>query len=242
MATIETRDEARNARLSTDLPARPSEAPGEMASRRPADRLAGMVAGGSSAEAVGGAAAIVLGILGLAEVYPLYMLPIGVIVLGVAILLEGGSLLTRYKKLLRSASPTTEFGGGMRLEMLGGIAGIVLGILSLLGIVPLVLCAVAAIVFGGTLLLTGSAHARLNELEGHYHGWDESTQAMAREATQTGSGLQVIVGVGAIVLGILALLGIATQILCLISLLAVGGMVLLSGAALSTKIFGSFRT
>lgn len=224
-ATMETRDDTRDARMTTGLPTRPGE------------KIAEVAAGGSIAEVLAGAAGIVLGILGLAGVYPAYLLPIGIIVLGAALLFEGASIVNRYRRVIRLASVTgSDANGGMRIEMLGGIAAIVLGILALIQIAPLVLSSVAAIVFGGAILLGSSAMGRLSHLEGQYRGWDDATQEMARDTAQAASGLQVLVGIGTIVLGILAVIGIATEILCLVTLLCVGGAVVLSAAALGTRM------
>lgn len=225
-ATMETRDDTRDARMTTGLPTRPGE------------KIAEVAAGGSIAEVLAGAAGIVLGILGLAGVYPAYLLPIGIIVLGAALLFEGASIVNRYRRVIRlaSAAGSDANAGGMRIEMLGGIAAIVLGILALIQIAPLVLSSVAAIVFGGAILLGSSAMGRLSHLEGQYRGWDDATQEMARDTAQAASGLQVLVGIGTIVLGILAVIGIATEILCLVTLLCVGGAVVLSAAALGTRM------
>ena len=51
-----------------------------------------------------------------------------------------------------SGSGRTCMGGGFTAEFVGGAAGIVLGILALVGIAPEILCSVAVLVFGGTLL------------------------------------------------------------------------------------------
>jgi len=90
------------------------------------------VIGGSSAEEITGAAAVVLSILGLAHIAPTSMCAIAAIALGAALLLDGA-------------------------EVLVGLAAVVLGILALLGIAPVTLVLVAMLALGASVLLTGSA-------------------------------------------------------------------------------------
>ena len=53
---------------------------------------------------------------------------------------------------------------GLTAEFLAGIAGIVLGLLALLRIVPMTLLLVAVITYGGTLMLTSGESLWLNSL------------------------------------------------------------------------------
>jgi hypothetical protein len=62
--------------------------------------------------------------------------------------------------------------------------------------------------------------------------------ALAREAVGAASSLQVLFGLGAVVLGILALLHIHWAILTLVGLLAVSVSMVLSGAAVSGRFWG----
>jgi hypothetical protein len=212
------------------------------------ERTVEIVGVGSIAEALGAAAAIVLAILGLAGALPFYMMTIGTIVLGAAILFEGGAIASRYSKLLsetaeagETRTASYELGGGMSAEALAGIAGLALGILALLGIVPLTLSAVAMILFGAGLLFGSAAITRLNSLtmETAYAG--ETTRRVVREAVSASAGGQVLIGIGAIVLGILALLGMDPLTLTLVALLGVGISVLFSGTALGARMLGIVR-
>jgi hypothetical protein len=203
------------------------------------------VGSGSTAEIIGGIAAIVLTILGLANVAPGFMLPIATIAVGAAMLFEGGSVAAEYSKVVSEASEgtfqTTEIGGGMTADMLAGIAGIVLGILALLGLDAAVLSASAVIVFGTALSLSSGMTSRLNDLKVESSGAQATAQRVAHEAVSAAAGTQVMVGLAAIVLGILSLVGIAPMILTLVALLAVGASVLLSGSALGGRLLTIFR-
>jgi hypothetical protein len=54
-------------------------------------------------------------------------------------------------------------------------------------------------------------------------------------------GTQVLVGLAAGVLGILALIGIAPTVLVLVGLLAIGASLILSGSAVGTRLISMFR-
>lgn len=202
-----------------------------------------IVTGGSLTEALGGGGAVLLAILGLADVQPAYMASIATIAIGVALLAQGGAAAARWSSLLEEQpgawSSRAELGGGLSGELFGGGVGVVLGVLALLGILPHVLIPVALLVFGGTLLISSSVTVDLGSMAGP--GAYERTGRLARDASMAASGTQVLVGVGGIVLGILALVGVAPGILSLIGLLSIGVAILLSGAAVSTRLVSMFR-
>lgn len=199
-----------------------------------------VVTGGSTVEAIGGAAAVVLAILGLAGVIPIYTLTVGALAVGFGLLVEGGALSSRYNQLLHRVSggrlATAELGGGMSAELIGGIGGGILALLALLGVVPMTLVAVAAIVFGGSLLFGAGATARLRNLTIRGSGASELAQRVAAETVSAASGAQIFVGIGAIALGILSLVGLAPLTLMLVSVLALGASILLSGIAIGTRM------
>jgi hypothetical protein len=203
-----------------------------------------VVAGGSAAEAIGGTAAVVLAILGLAGLLPAEMARVATIVVGAALLFEGGSLVSRFSKVLSETDGeilgTAEIGGGVTVELVGGLAGVVLGILALMGVVPMTLMSVAVIVFGAALLLATGTTSRLNALT--YQGaGSQQTQThhqLAREAVAAASGVQLLLGLGAITLGILALVGITPITLVLVGFLSVGASILFSGSAIAGRMIG----
>jgi hypothetical protein len=205
-------------------------------------KSAEVVAGGSMVEAIAGAAAVVLAIVGLASQGWLstYLVSIATIAVGAALVSEGAAIAGRYSRLLHetggSRTAMTEMGGGMSVEILGGLAGIALGILALLGLAQLTLISVAAIVFGGTLLLSSGTTTRLNCLVIESHPWPDTARQVAREGVRAAAGVQVLVGLGGGVLGLLALLGVYPVELTLVAMLCLGGAILLSGAAISGKM------
>jgi hypothetical protein len=191
------------------------------------------VATGASAEGVAGAVAVVLAILGLAGLFPMTMAAIGVIAAGAAFLFQGAAVAARFRGLAHEAGGgETELETGMSAEIIGGLAGIALGILALVGVESIPLMAVSAIVFGGTLIMGGPAVYRISRAE----PGGTITDHLAREMTAGAAGAQALIGIGAVTLGILALVGIAVQTLILVSVLAVGAAALLSGGALISKM------
>jgi hypothetical protein len=81
------------------------------------------VLGGSLAEGIASGAAVVLALIGLAGIMPETMLPVAVIVMGAAFLLEGGAISMRFSKLLTETSTSrfdeAELGVGVTSEFLG---------------------------------------------------------------------------------------------------------------------------
>jgi hypothetical protein len=209
------------------------------------ERLAAkFILGGALAETITGVGILVLAIIGLAGFMPTMMLSIATIGLGVSFIFEGGAIASRMSDLLSEITEgridIAEFGGGLGAEFIAGLAGIALGILSLVGVLPLVLTSVAVIVFGGALVMGAGVKAKVSHLtigqEEH-----ELARAVARQVLMASSGVAILVGLGAIVLGILALLGIRPLELNLVAVLAVAGMVLLGGTAIGARMLTLFR-
>lgn len=199
--------------------------------------------GGSAIEGLGGIGAVVLAIIGLAGLLPAAMAAIATIVVGAGLLFEGGAIAARYNRILAmtAGKPETEkaeYGSGMTSEFVGGGAGIVLGILALIGIAPAVLLEVAVIVFGATLLLSAGSTAKLASFGAYYRMPGEEHRVMreaADSSIKAAAGAQVLIGIAAVVLGILALLGMQPLTLTLIGLLAVGASLLFSGSVVGMK-------
>lgn len=206
-------------------------------------RQRGLLAGGSLAEALGGAGAVVLGILGLIGVLPVLMASISAIVIGGALLFGGGTLAARYARALsRTASDeiAEASAGGLAFEALCGVAGIALGILALLGIAPFTLLGVAAIVLGGGLALASGATARLEDLL-QRSGLEAGGLRSSQEALRAAGGAEVMIGLAAVVLGILSLSGVAPLTLILVAMLGLGVTVLMSGSSIASRVLPARR-
>ncbi|HET6567700.1 MAG TPA: hypothetical protein VFG50_07035 [Rhodothermales bacterium] len=221
--------------------------PGDSRDRVVDESAAKIITGGSSGEAICGIGAVVLGILALLGVLPFTLTSIAVIAAGAALAFEGGAIASRYREVVAATSDdrsdAIQFEGGMTVELLGGIAGIVLGILGLLGVLPTVLLPVAAIVFGATLLLGSGTTSRLNSLSVSSGGRSYHVQRAMRDAVLGAAGTQVLVGLGSAVLGILALIGIGAGVITLtaIAMIAVGASELFSGSAVTSRLAAVMR-
>jgi hypothetical protein len=142
------------------------------------------------------------------------MTAIATIAAGAGLFFHGAAAASRWKR-------TNESSAGVGVEGLGGAGGIVLGILSLIGIVPMVLLPVAAIVLGAAVLLSGPVEPVLD---------------------RSAAGIDVLCGAGAAVLGILALLHIGSVLtMTMIAMLAVGAGLLLSGGVLAARFGRRYR-
>ncbi len=203
------------------------------------------VAGGSLAQGFVGTGAVALVIIGLVAFHTYWMAAITTILVGVALMFEGTGIATRFSTLLHDTGAgrlgALELGGGMTAEMLGGVAGLALGILSLVGLVPMVLMPVAAIVYGITLVLGLGATARLNHL--HIESVCDSAESryVARTLVRSAEGVQMLFGLGSVVLGILAVIGMTPLILSMVAILAVGFSSMLSGSAVGGRMLSSLH-
>jgi len=197
---------------------------------------------GGFVDAIGGVATVVLAIVALSGIQEPTLAAIATIVFGAALLIQGGTMLTEYSKLMFPvgiAQPAQESaGGGLPALFMVGAAGIVLGVLALLNIAAGTLISCAVIAFGTALLVSSNS-------VWHLYRAKQASQQMLTQRTLSGgailagemgsgtSAVQCIAGVSAIVLGILAVSGVYPAVLSLVALLIMGATVLLSGSTLS---------
>lgn len=221
---------------------------------RPSDArsASAVVAGGSAIEAVGGIAVAVLTILALAGVIPAVLTSIAGIVFGVSLFIEGLSIAGEYTQISERASEArsgpVEFGGGVGVEVLVGLATTALGILSLIGVDAAALLPALIITGGVGLVLSAGTMQRLNDLRMMTGDHGEATRRVAAYAVTGTAVAQTLGGVAAIVLGILALTATSPfeaagyGAMPQVGLLALGISIALSGGAVTGKmahIFGS---
>lgn len=201
---------------------------------------------GSLGEGIFGIAAVVLAIVGLANVFPQLLLPIAAISIGASMLFEGSSIARRIHTLTETLGEdsrfrTAEIETGMTSLFTGGVVGIVLGILALLGFVPQILVAVTMIAFGVVLIFSSGLTSRLNDLEIECGAESEAYRNVTREAVHATAGVQFLIGLGAGVLGILAVIGFSPLVLSLVAALAVGFSVFANGAVLTARMSPAYR-
>ncbi len=203
---------------------------------RPFVHRAETLTGGASAEVIGGIGAIVLAILGLAHVAPDIVIPIASIVVGAAFVLESGAMAVEYSRLVGvlEAGQHEEAGfGGLSIKVLAGFVGIVLGVLALIGLSPMVLTSVSAVVFGTALTLSGPMAVDFEALE---EGTAKRPQPVMRGLAAASVAVQMVSGLGVTIMGILALTGLHATTLVLVSLLVLGLGILVNGPAMNGKL------
>jgi hypothetical protein len=200
---------------------------------------------GSFVETIAGVGAVALAVLGLLGRLPEVMLTIAVIAIGGAFVVQSRSIVSRFHVLVREMSDlgTDELAVRMTTEFVAGIAGMTLGVLALLGLVPGVLLPVATVVFGLTLLFGVGAQSGLRELERECGTTHETVRRLAQGVLSAGSSLPMLLGIGAITLGVLSLIGlIAPLVLTLTAALAVGSAMFFSGVAMTARMLGFTRS
>ena len=201
-------------------------------------------AAGSIATSIGGLAAIILAIVGLVHIAPTYVLAIAALVVGAALVFQGGDLFAQYSGLLAGMTQRraeTAPVGGVGIGMLAGLVGIVLGILALVTVSPSVLLPIAVIVFGVALIGSSGDVTQLYTLKLQQSGADDNVQRMARESLALGSSTQTLIGLGGVVLGIVALVGLDWTVLSLVALLAFGIAVLVNSTGVTDRMMTFFH-
>lgn len=170
----------------------------------------------SLAESIGAVAAIILSTIGLAGVLAPAMAAIAAIVIGATLLTVGGiNHTTAGQPAVPEAGeqPMVPVHRGVTAEFFGGLTGIVLGILAFFQTAPDILLACAVLVFGATLLLSGAQATQMVEVAPPSSGY-------------------LLIGLAAIVLGILAIIGLVPMTLILVGLLSLGAIELFRGSPL----------
>jgi hypothetical protein len=189
-----------------------------------------------TAQALTGSAAVVLAIIGLLGLTPVLLASIGVIVTGADLLLAAGETSAREARFEDSGDHRGVIVAGWGGDSLLGGAAIALGVLALVGVAPRILLPIAALALGGGLVLGSMATARV---EAHAHAWHATHRdqvVSVQETVPAGGGLEMLIGLGAIVLGILGLTGRAPVAVTLVAVLGTGGALLLAGSAIAARV------
>jgi hypothetical protein len=188
-------------------------------------------------EGAAGIASIVLAIIALAGVSAVPLASIATIVIGVGLMAQGFNTAAENSRLL-AGMQAGEWGAEIMVDCLAGGAGVVLGILALIGINPMYLMSAALIVFGGALLLSGALAMQARTMPAVAAG----TQVVAYRGSAATGGMEILIGLAAIVLGILSLVVAAGGVLLLVGFIAVGVALLMVSATFSTAVLRIFAT
>ena len=205
---------------------------------------------GGVMDAIGGIATAVLAIIGLSGWRPELLAGVATIVFGAALLIQGGTLLSEYSHVftpagaLQTASDAFS-GDGLAVMFPVGIAGIVLGILALLGVASFALTSISIIAFGAALMLSAQSVRRLYHMQAEQRRMSVSISSvrefLAGEMASGSAGIQFLTGLATVVLGIIAVAGMHNELLTLVALLIVGLTNIISGSALSGLVLSFMR-
>jgi hypothetical protein len=203
---------------------------------------------GGLIDAIGGIAVAVLAIIGLTGFDAERMAGIATIVLGAALLIQGGTILSEYAQVYQAAAaaPVADRvgGDGLAAMFVVGAGGLVLGVLALLGLVAVDMTAIAVIAYGSALVLSSTAVRQLHLLQAQSLQMVSSHsghELLAGQMASGSAGIQLLTGLTATVLGILAVAGHDPVVLTLAALLVLGVTVLLTGSALSSLVLSFVR-
>ena len=207
-------------------------------SRHKSKYLEEIFTNGFSVEIIAWAAAFVLAILGLSRVAPTYLAAITTIVVSAALFLKAGGIAGHFRKLSAETGGTfgaeAELGVGMSAEYVAGIAGLVLGVLAVVEILPTDVISCAVIIFGTALVLSSGKTYRFGKL--HIIPKGNLGDRIVKTIGKNSVGLEIMVGVAAIVLGILALAGESAIILVLVSLLSIAAVELVTSITANQRM------
>ncbi|HEY1260355.1 MAG TPA: hypothetical protein VGF34_14000 [Stellaceae bacterium] len=200
---------------------------------------------GLLSEGAAGIAAIVLAVIALAGISSGTLASIATIVIGVGLTVQAFNAAAEASKVLPAGTAAgvqgVEASGEVMVDCLTGIAGIILGILALVGINATHLVPAALIVFGGALLLDGAIGMRpktattANTAAG-------PVQIVSYQGSAAAGGMEILIGMAAIVLGILSLIFMASWVLVLVGFIAVGAAMLMVSASFSGAVMRLFTT
>lgn len=208
---------------------------------------------GSAVEAFGGLGVVILSIIGLAGGAPDILAACAGVVFGASLFAQGTAVASEYSGLYQQITGGTagafELSGGMTVEFIAGGAAVVLGILALVGESPAILLPSLVIAGGAALVLSTGTVQRLNTLKVEAAGARDFAQKVATGAVAGVVGAQLLAGLAAAILGILALVHQpATEMatgawmtLTLVGLLILGSAITLSGGALAGRLMQMFN-
>jgi hypothetical protein len=123
----------------------------------------------------------------------------------------------------RRGQAVTAGAGGGATESMGGIAVVVLAILSLVGVAPRFLLPISGIVFGAAFMMEGAALAARQS----------TAQSDGDPLTSSSVTLELFAGLAALILGVLALIGIAIPVLMAALAITGGGALVMSAGGVT---------
>lgn len=196
-------------------------------------------------EGAAGIAAVVLAIIALAGISSGALASITTIIIGVGLMVQAFNAAAEVSRgfsaggtAVAAAGRGAELGGEIMVDLAAGLAGIVLGILGLVGVNAPHVIPAALIVFGGALILSGATAAQ-SRVSTATTASGAPVQ-VSYQAPTAMSGLEILVGFAAVILGILSLVFESSWVLVLAGFIAVGAALLIVSATFSSAVVRLF--
>ncbi len=210
-------------------------------------RFMSLVVAGATAASMAGIGGLVLAIFGLCGVLSAYFAPVDCIVAGLAFLVLGAVSAAWGRMFHFSEHETARdriaVSSGVILALAAGVAAVALGILNLVFLSTVQFGSIAVIALGLGLLWHSGVMRRVSRFTNYmiYHGIEgrRPTGPMAINALSLAPLRDFLLGLGSVILGILALVGFVPLVLGLVALLVISGALTLTvsticGATLTT--------
>ncbi|HXK59122.1 MAG TPA: hypothetical protein PLP42_04435 [Acidobacteriota bacterium] len=201
-------------------------------------RTAQFLTEGSIAQSLAGAVAIVTAVLALRGVARQHLAPATELAASAALLFEGGAMVAKNAPILSSLREdlwsSFDLASGMTAESMAGLSGLILGVLALLGVAPLTLLSVALMISASGLMLGSAATSRLVRSRVVRDDHRKIYRLVSLAAA-----MQLLIGLGGVILGIAALEGTAALVLVLAGFLALGASSLLTGLSLTMELWST---
>ncbi len=187
---------------------------------------------------------LILAVIGLGGVRTYWIAGLTSLVVGIAHLLESDALGSRVSGIVRQEESEWYLGEGVMTGRLpAGIIGIILGILSILAVVPRILLPISAIVFGAALILGTAYSVSLNDAYLNQACEREDMREITRAGVRFFQTFEGLLGCATVVLGIIGLaeMAVVPVTLSLVAFLLVGFSSFLNRTFFSTPVLQSLH-
>jgi hypothetical protein len=186
-------------------------------------------------DALAGAVVMLVSIVGLSGGLPRTLSAFAFIVVGVAFIVEAAGTTRRSQNMtMPGEGVRSQVTGSALAESFAGSAGLVLGVVALVGFEPYLVLPVASIAFGVALLFGTGAALQVDIVAAHLE--PSPTRRAIHEAVVGASGARLLVSFGCVVLGVLALAGVERVTLTLTAALGLGVALLLGSVSLGDRL------
>jgi hypothetical protein len=186
-------------------------------------------------DVLAGMGVTLLAIVGLSGGAPPTLAAISFIGVGIAFIVEAVGITRRSQNMeIPGDEVRAQVTGSALAESFAGSAGLMLGLVALVGFEPYLMLPLASIAFGVALLFGTGAAVQVDIVAAHLE--PSPTRRAIHEAVVGASGARLLVSFGCAVLGVLALAGVEPVTLMLTAALSLGVALLLGSVTLGDRL------